>query len=114
MIQLNTIISTKELTIMPNAVWFISYKLIEGVSQEDYLAASERVHNEILSKQKGFISWQVLKDGDTWVDLVIWETPEDAKNAETAGQANPIAQEYYSYMDFSGMKNQMYSVAKRY
>ncbi len=99
---------------MPNAVWFISYKLIEGASQKDYLAASEKVHNEILSKQNGFISWQVLHDGDEWVDLVAWETPEDAKNAETAGQGNPIAQEYYSYMDFSGMKNQMYTVAKRY
>ncbi len=99
---------------MSNAVWFISYKLLEGASEGGYLAASRKVHDEILSKQKGFISWQVLKDGDTWVDMVVWATPQDAKNAETAGQANPIAQEYYSYMDFGSMKNQIYAVEISY
>ncbi|HBU11272.1 MAG TPA: hypothetical protein DEB31_00595 [Clostridiales bacterium] len=99
---------------MSNAVWFISYKLLEGASVPDYLVASQKVHDEILSKQKGFISWRVLKDGDTWVDMVTWETPEDAKNAETAGQSNPIAQAYYSLMDFNNMQNQMYMVEKSY
>ncbi len=99
---------------MSNTVWIISYKLVEGASVPDYLLASEKVNNEILSKQKGFISWEVLLDGDTWVDLVVWDTPEDAKNAETAGGTNPIAQEYYSYMDFSSLKNQVYSVEKSY
>ncbi len=99
---------------MSNTVWFISYKLAEGASVQDYLLSSKEVHDEILSKQKGFISWKVLADGDTWVDLVTWETPKDAKNAETAGQGNPIAQRYYSLMDFNGMKNQVYSVEKDY
>ncbi len=99
---------------MSNAVWFISYKLKNEASASDYLAASQKVHDEILSKQKGFISWKVLKDGGTWVDLVIWETPEDAKKAETAGQNNPVAQEYYSYMDFTSMTNQMYIIQKDY
>ncbi len=87
---------------------------MEGASVQAYLAASQKVRDEILGIQKGFISWQVLKDGDTWADLIIWETPEDAKNAETAGQGNPNAQEYYSYMDFSSMKNQMFTVEKSY
>ncbi len=99
---------------MSNAVWFISYKLKEGASVPDYLAASQKVHDEILSKQKGFISWKVLKDGDKWVDLVIWETPEDAKTGETAGRNNPLAKEYYSYMDFKSMTNQKYMVEKNY
>ncbi len=99
---------------MSNTVWFISYKLTKGASVPDYLAASEKVHNEILSKQKGFISWQLLIDGDTWADYIVWETIEDAKIAETAGQNNPIAQEYYSYMDFNSMKHQIYTLEKNY
>ena len=59
---------------MPNAVWFISYKLIKEASIADFLIASEKCHKEVLSKKKGFISWKVLVNGDTWVDLCTWET----------------------------------------
>lgn len=99
---------------MSNAVWFISYQLVKGASVPDFLLASEKVHNEILSKQKGFISWEVLVDGDTWVDLVRWETMEDAKNGETAGAANPLAQEFYAFIDPENCKNQCFSVEKSY
>lgn len=50
---------------MSNAIWFISFKLKKGVSVDDFLLASEKCHNEVLSKQKGFISWEVLRDGET-------------------------------------------------
>jgi len=56
----------------------------------------------------------VLVDGDTWVDLVTWETPDDAKNAETAGETNPIAHKFYSYIDMESCKNQHFSVEKSY
>lgn len=99
---------------MSGTAWFMSYKLVEGASVAEYLLLSEKVNTEILSKQKGFISWQVLVDGDTWVDLILWETPEDAKNAETAGENNPVSQKYYSFIDFKTLKNQIYSVEKNY
>ena len=34
---------------MPDAIWFISYKLKKDVSVEDFLLASEKCHNEVLS-----------------------------------------------------------------
>ena len=97
---------------MSNAVWFISFKLKNGVSEEDFLLASEKCHNEVLSKQPGFISWEVLRNGDTWVDLVKWETAEDAKNGETAGASNPAAHEFYSFINMSSCKTQLFSIAK--
>lgn len=101
--------------VMSNAVWFISYKLVEGTSVPDFLLASEKTHNEVLSKKKGFISWKVLADGDIWVDLVNWETLDDAKNAENEdGAPNPIAQKFYSFIDLDSLKNQVYSVEKSY
>lgn len=99
---------------MSKVMWFFSYKLVEGASVAEYLLASEKVNAEVLSKQKGFISWQVLADGDTWVDLCLWETAQDAKNAETAGQDNPNAQKFYSFIDFATCKQQMFSVEKTY
>ena len=97
---------------MASAVWFISFQLKKGASVEDFLLASERCHNEVLSQQKGFISWDVLRDGDTWVDLVKWETAEDAKNGETAGASNPAAHEFYSFIDMSTCKTRLFSVEK--
>ena len=100
---------------MSNAVWFISYKLVEGASVPDFLNASEKCNNEVLSKKKGFISWKVLADADTWVDLVIWETMEDAINAESDdGVPNPIAQEFYSFIAHDTLTMQAYTVEKSY
>jgi len=97
---------------MSNVIWFISYKLKKGSSIESFLLASEKCNNEVLSKQKGFISWEVLRDGDTWIDLVKWETAEDAKNGETAGVNNPAAREFYSFINMNSCKLQLYSVEK--
>ena len=97
---------------MSHAVWFISFKLKKGVSVEDFLLASEKCHNEVLSKQKGFISWEVLRNGDEWVDLVKWETMEDAENGETAGASHPAAHEFYAFINMSTCKIQRFSVEK--
>jgi len=100
---------------MPNAVWFISYKLVEGASIPDFLLASEECHNEVLSKKKGFISWKQLIDGDTWVDLVTWETMDDAKSAENDdSEPNPAAQKFYSFINFNSLKMQAFSVKRNY
>jgi hypothetical protein len=100
---------------MVNAVWIISYKLVKGASVPDFLLASEDCHNEVLSKKKGFISWKVLVDGDTWVDLVTWETMDDAINAEkNDGAPDPVAQKFYSFINFNSLKMQAFSVEKSY
>jgi len=98
-----------------NVIWFISYKLVEGTSAEDFLLASEKCHNEVLSKKKGFISWKVLVQGDTWVDLVTWETMDDAINAESdESEPSPTAMKFYSFIDPNSLKSQVFSVEKNY
>jgi len=99
---------------MSNAIWFISYKLKKGAVIEDFLNASKKCHDEVLSKQDGFISWEVLRDNDIWIDLVKWETAEDAKKGETAGANNPAAKEFYSFINMNSCKLQLYFVEKSY
>ena len=95
---------------MFKAIWFISYKLKQNASVEEFLLASKKCHEGGLSKQKGFISWDVLRDGDTGVDLVKWETAEDAKKGETAGANNPASREFYSFINMKSCKLQLYSI----
>ncbi len=97
---------------MKNAIWLISYELEKGTSEEEFLVASKRCHDEVLSKQKGFISWDVLRDGDTWIDFVKWETAEDAKNGETAGAGDPASNAFYGFMNMNTCTLKLYTVEK--
>ncbi|MCL2578532.1 MAG: hypothetical protein FWE32_00700 [Oscillospiraceae bacterium] len=101
---------------MSKAVWFISYKLVEGASECEFLAVSQAVNDACsLSKRKGFISWQVLKQGGAWVDLVTWETMEDAIAAENDdGQPDPVAAKFYSFIDPESITTQLYSIEQSY
>lgn len=97
---------------MSNVMWLITYKLKKEVSEEDFLEALKKCKSEVLSKQKGFISWEALHDGETWIDAVKWETSEDAKKGETAGAGNPAAKEFYSFIDMKSCKLQRYAIEK--
>jgi hypothetical protein len=59
---------------MLNAIFFNSYKLKKGSSVPEFLLAVEDLINGYASKQKGFISFMLLVDGETWADFGIFET----------------------------------------
>jgi hypothetical protein len=40
-------------------VWYISYKLVNGANADEFLLASKKCHDDSMSKNKGFISWDV-------------------------------------------------------
>jgi len=102
---------------MSKAVWFISYKLVEGADEQEFLLAAKKCHDDSLSKNKGFISWDVLRDGDTWVDFVTFETMEDANNAE--GDDNEVAKHpsalaFYAFIDPNAVNSTSYTLEKRH
>jgi len=81
------------------AIEFASFNLKNGVSLPDFLLASDKMNNEFLSAQKGYISRQLLVDGDTWADLVLWETIDDARHAAGICHDSAAAVEYFSYIE---------------
>jgi len=99
---------------MKKAVWFISYKLKKGSDEAEFLAASEALGKGHISKSKGYIAWQQLKDGDTWVDMATWESLEDAKNFENGGGGGELAQKFYSFIDFKTLKSNFYTIEKNH
>ena|GEM_PF-76414 len=81
----------------------------------DFLLAQEKCSNEVLSQKKGFISWKALKQGNTWVDFVTWETMEDAMAGEDdQGTIPPAAQKFYSFISPESLKSEVFSVEKSY
>ena len=97
---------------MQNVVWIIQYKLKKGVTDQELIAASKRCCDEVVSKQKGYISGKQFRDGDTWVDYIEWETREDADNALTAGAGNPAAEEFYAKLNMNSVRHQTLSVTQ--
>lgn len=99
---------------MAKAVWNFSFKLKKGVTQEDFIWATQKLHDEIISKAKGFISWEQYLQGDTWTDLVFWETPEDAENGTTVAEGSELSKNFYAMIQMNTCRALISTSVKRY
>ena len=57
----------------------VVFKLKEGASREQFLGTNDAV-SAWISRQPGFISRELSHepDGDRWIDVIWWETMENA------------------------------------
>lgn len=100
---------------MPNAVFYCSFKLKKGASVPDFLIAAEKLNNEYISKQKGYISWKQLVDGDTWADFLTFETMEDVKKFEAdSGNSGELAKTFYSFIQMVSCKVNYFTIERNY
>ncbi len=100
---------------MSNAVVCITFNLAAGASVPGFLDAAEELNTVYMSKQKGFISWQQLVDGDLWADVITWETMEDAKKMmEPSDTQNAAAEKFYSFINMETCKVNLFSVERIY
>lgn len=99
---------------MSKAIWNFSFKLKKGVTQDDFIEATRKLHDEIISKANGFISWEQYLQGDTWTDLVIWETIEDANNATTVAEGSELSKNFYAMMQMNTCRALISTFVKKY
>jgi len=100
--------------IMKNAVVFISYNLKKGVSEDEFLQATQQLESQEVKHKKGYISWNQLKSEDIWVDLLTFETMEDARAFEKNDTPSELAMTFYSFIDFNTVKSRFYTIEKKY
>ena len=100
---------------MPNVVEFVTFYLKKDVSVSDFLIVSDTFNKEFLSKQKGYLSRNLLADGEMWADMVLWETMEDAKKAISVSYHDTVARAYVSMLSFNrkGCSLRHFSVAAK-
>jgi len=98
--------------VMKKTIWTCEYKLKKNANEAEFLDASEVLGKEYISKQKGYISWKQLKGDSTWVDVVTWETIEDAKAFETSGGGGELAEKFYSFINLMSCKSRYYTIEK--
>ena len=75
------------------------FTLVEWTSETTLLEASEAIQNEFLSKQSGFIRRELLKGKDyQWVDVVYWNSKQDAEQAMKNAAEKPVCHTYSQLM----------------
>jgi hypothetical protein len=100
---------------MSNAVFYCSFKLKKNASTADFLQAAQALNDGYISKQKGYVSWQQMNDGDTWADLLTFETMEDVKAFEAnSANAGQLAEVFYSFIHLASCKVHYFAVERRY
>ncbi len=59
----------------------IKYKLADGITEEFLRESAEDILSLWMSKQEGFVKWQINKTDKGYVDFVFWETKEALDSA---------------------------------
>ena len=75
----------------------VKYELNENIDEEHLLKISAKVIELWLSKQEGFVRWDIHKntDGPGYTDTLYWNTKADAKAAEESMPTIPNAVEWF-------------------
>ena len=100
--------------LMSNVVFFNSYKLKKDVSVADFLIVVENLNNEYISKFKGYISFKVAIDGETWADSTTFETMDDAKNCAEACDPNEWVEKFCSFLEPESCTSHFFVIEKSF
>ncbi len=99
---------------MPKTAWIFSYKLKKNVSETQFVERTKKLHDEVISKAKGFISWEHYLQDTVWTDFVLWETAEDAQNATTIGQGKEVTENFYACIQMNTCRALISQLVKKY
>ncbi len=99
---------------MAKTAWIFSYKLKKNVGREQFIELTQKLHDEVISKAKGFISWEHYVQGDVWTDFVLWETEEDANNATTVGKGKEVTENFYACIQMTTCRALISEFVKKY
>jgi hypothetical protein len=96
------------------AVEVVQFKLLEGVSENEFLAASNIMMKE-LGSLEGFIDRALLKKEDgSWMDLLHWESMDAATKAVKDALKLPLCLEYFKLIDESSMVMSHYRLSQHF
>ncbi|MCL2364686.1 MAG: hypothetical protein FWC71_08495 [Defluviitaleaceae bacterium] len=97
---------------MAQGIFYCEFKLKKGTNEADFLQAAKILNDEHICKQPGYVGWRQVRDGDTWADLLIFETLQDVKNFEAnAATPNELALKFYSFINMPSCRMRYYETA---
>ncbi|PZF83331.1 hypothetical protein [Jiangella anatolica] len=91
----------------------VPFALKPDVSEDALLDLSERFEKEFVAEQDGIVRRVLLKDGDSYADLVFFRDQESIDRVMEAERTSPVCAEFFSAMASDG-SYRLYQVLKSY
>ena len=91
---------------MKNLIVEISkFKLVSGVSDDEFLKEAEAAEATFFEKLAGYIGSELLKDkgNNRWVKVTNWNSMEDVQKAAKVMSNSPVAQSLMQKIDSSSI-----------
>ena len=69
-----------------------TFRLKDGMSASDFVAANERMQTEFIYQQPGCVRRTTARGEDGgWLVMDMWDSRDDAERAEALADADPVA-----------------------
>ena len=93
-----------------------AFTIKAGVSEADFLLAHEKFNREFMTKQEGYVSHKLVRNGDKWFDVAVWESTAAKDKAFKDIYKNAAAMEYVLLIDQEGTDDDipLFSVVRYY
>jgi hypothetical protein len=91
----------------------IRFKLLDGVAEADFRVHNQKVENEYMALQPGFVSRQsALSEDGEWLVVVHWASVEDADATIGAFYGAPQTQDFLAAVDKTTVQSGRYQVVE--
>jgi hypothetical protein len=96
---------------MSQVLEIVIYKLNDGVAAGQFTAEAAAMERDFAAKQKGFVKRVFGTSGDgQWVDVITWESMEDAHRASEAAMKSPVCAPMFSMLDEHSVKMHHFTI----
>lgn len=96
-----------------NVIEIVRLRSAAGVTEAEFLAASDRFEQDYMRHRHGFRKRTLLRgDGGEWAVTVDWETAEDAQASMDAFPNDPASAPFNAVIDPATFEMKRFAVAK--
>lgn len=83
---------------MSAIIEWASFRLADGRSEADLIAASDTFQEAFLQRQPGFLRRELLRTPDGYADLVHWRSEAEADAVMKVAMESPACLAYFAVM----------------
>lgn len=78
----------------------LTFRLVAGADEEEFLAADRAVQTELIPNQEGFARRTTARGaGGEWIVVTVWWAPEQADAYHRLTREAPVAQRFISFAE---------------
>ena len=87
----------------------LTFRLVPGADEDEFLAADRAVQTELIPNQPGFARRTTARSADgQWIVVTLWGLPGQAEAFARLAVDAPVAQRFMSYADAGTVRSGRY------